>query len=96
MATTRFEWDDTKQAANLRKHGVDFYTAQDAFEDPARVIARDLQHSDDEPRYYCLGKVGQRVMTVRFTLRRRAIRIIGTGYWRKVRRTYEKANQIHG
>lgn len=74
---------DTMQAANLRKHGVDFYTAQDAFDDAARVIARDRLHNTDEPRHYCLGKVAGRIMTMRFTLRRRAIRIIGTGYWRK-------------
>jgi len=34
-------------------------------------------------------------MTVRFTSRESAIRIIGAGYWRKGKRIYERENQIH-
>ena len=36
------------------------------------------------------------VLTVRFTLRNGAIRVIGAGYWRKQRRLYEKAQtELH-
>jgi len=34
-------------------------------------------------------------MTVRFTYRESAIRIIGADYWRKGKRIYERENQIH-
>lgn len=90
MARSSFEWDPDKDIANQLKHGVSFYDAQFAFLDPKRVIAKDLTHSTKgEARYYCFGKVGDGVMTVRFTYRREVIRIIGAGYWRKGKRVYE-------
>ena len=92
---TSFEWDEEKNAENLRKHGVDFETAQYAFIDPKRVIAEDLAHSKIEKRYYVFGKVKGGVLTVRFTKRSNSIRIIGAGYWRKGKNIYEKQNQIH-
>ena len=68
---------------NQKKHGVSFALAQLAFLDHNRVILEDLGHSDDEKRYYCLGKVADGIMTVRFTYRKNKIRIIGAGDWRK-------------
>lgn len=66
-----------------------------AFIDPLRVIAEDLSHGSTEERHYCFGLVGEGIMTVRFTYRESAIRIIGAGYWRKGKRIYERENQIH-
>lgn len=91
---TAFEWDEDKNAENLRKHGVDFETAQYAFIDPNRVIAQDLEHSRKEKRYYVFGKVKGGVLTARFTYRGNRIRIIGAGYWRKGKKIYEKENQL--
>jgi uncharacterized protein len=85
-----FEWDARKNAENWAKHGVSFETAQYAFADPSRVIAQDLEHSKDEARYYCFGRVGDGILTVRFVYRMDIIRIIGAGYWRKGRGVYEK------
>ncbi len=96
MAQVRFEWDDGKDADNQRKHGVAFSLAQFAFADRERVIAKDLGHSEDEPRYFCFGRVGDGILTVRFTFRGRVIRIFGAGYWRRGKRIYEQANQVHG
>lgn len=87
-----FEWDDAKDRANRAKHGVSFELAQWAFFDPRRVIAEDLDHSSAEPRYFCFGKVGEGIMTVRFTWRGGRIRIIGAGYWRKGKAIYEKGS----
>lgn len=93
MAKDSFEWAFEKDIANQLKHGVSFHEAQFAFLDPNRVIAKDLTHSTKaEARYYCFGKVGDGVLTVRFTYRRQIIRIIGVGYWRKGKRVYEKQN----
>ncbi len=92
--TTSFEWDEKKNSENLKKHGVDFQTAQYAFIDPKRVIAQDLVHSKTEERHYCFGKVKGGVLTVRFTYRNNRIRIIGAGFWRKGKDIYEKQNQI--
>lgn len=63
-----FEWDPDKDAENQRKHGVSFAEAQAVFLDSARVIARDLEHSRTEPRFYCFGRVADGVLTVRFTI----------------------------
>ena len=95
MKDARFEWDEDKNNENLRKHGVSFELAQYAFADRQRVIAEDLAHSHDEDRYYCFGKVGTGVLTVRFTYRDAVIRLFGAGFWRKGRAIYEKQNQIH-
>jgi uncharacterized DUF497 family protein len=90
-----FEWDSAKDQQNQKKHGVSFALAQLAFLDQNRVILEDLDHSDHETRYYCLGKVADGIMTVRFTYRKHRIRIIGAGYWRKGKKIYEKENKIH-
>jgi len=92
MKQPSFDWNEAKNTANQKKHGVSFYEAQDAFFDPKRVIAEDLDHSDKEKRYFCFGKVGDGVMTVRFTYRDNIIRIFGAGYWRKGRKVYEQEN----
>ena len=67
MDSANFEWDDRKDLANCAKHGVSFHEAQTAFLDADRLIAEDIDHSTLEKRYYCFGKVGSAVMTVRFT-----------------------------
>lgn len=96
MATPLFEWDERKNAENRRKHGVSFEEAQRAFLDPRRVLARDESHGGAEARFYCFGRVGGGVLTVRYTMRGQRIRIIGAGYWRKGRKAYEQARHLHG
>ncbi len=94
MTKMYFEWDEEKEALNCKKHGISFTQAQEAFFDPARVIAEDVEHSTrNEQRYYCFGKVNEEILTVRFTHRSNKLRIIGAGYWRKGRKIYEQANK---
>jgi hypothetical protein len=90
-----FEWDDAKDEENEKEHGVPFALAQYAFADPRRVIAEDTRHSAEEQRYFCFGRVGAGILTVRFTYRSKLIRIIGAGYWRKGKAIYERENQVH-
>ncbi|MFI5271006.1 MAG: BrnT family toxin [Candidatus Saccharimonadales bacterium] len=86
-----FEWNDSKNASNLEKHGLSFYEAQEAFFDKKRVILLDTSHSTVEKRYFCIGKiVNGGIATVRFTIRNGHIRIIGAGYWRKGKTIYEQ------
>jgi len=96
MAKARFEWDSSKDRENQEKHGVSFAVAQFAFADSRRVIAEDPSHSSFETRYYCFGRVGDGILTVRFTYRNDVIRIYGAGYWRKGKRIYERENPVHG
>ena len=89
-----FECDTAKDEQNYRKHGLSFAEAQLAVLDPARVIARDLDHSRTEQRFYCIGQVADGIVTVRFTCRGRIIRIIGAGYWRRGKMIYETQRKI--
>ena len=95
MTAALFEWDDNKDAENQAKHQVSFQAAQAAFADPHRVIAKDLAHSEVEERFYCIGKADGGILTVRFTYRRKVIRIIEAGYWRKGKEIYEKKDRLH-
>jgi uncharacterized protein len=88
-----FAWNETKDRSNRLKHGVSFEEAQMAFFGPRRVIAEDLDHCDDERRYFCFGRVGDGIMTVRFTYRAGRIRIFGGGYWWQGKRIYEQQNR---
>ncbi len=95
MSRESFEWDPEKDIANQEKHGVSFDEARTAFEDPYRLIVRDKTHSITEDRFFCIGKAGESILTVRFTYRGNVIRIIGAGRWRRGKRIYEEENQIH-
>ena len=87
-----FEWHKEKSDENFRKHSVGFSEASEAFSDPDWVLQADLKHSNFEQRWICVGRVQRGILTVRFTLRENRVRIIGAGFWRWGRRTYEKKN----
>ena len=86
-----FIWDPRKEFLNIYKHRVNFVTAARVFDDPNRKIYTDSRHSGTEERFFCVGKVGGKVLTVRFVCRGDKIRIIGAGHWRKGVRLYEEA-----
>lgn len=71
-----FEWDDEKEAINIRKHGVSFSEAKQAFEDENAVELYDVAHSDDEIRFQILGAANRRLLFVAFTERSSKTRII--------------------
>jgi uncharacterized DUF497 family protein len=95
----KFAWDPRKEATNFAKHGVLFSEAKQAFSDPLAVVAFDEVHSPrgkSELRWWLLGKVGTRVMLVRYTHRLNGvIRIIGAGYWEIGAKIYEEKNKGH-
>jgi hypothetical protein len=95
MTKSHFDWDDEKDKENQAKHGVSLSTAQHAFLDPNRVIVEDVAHSREEERFYCIGRVGDGIMTVRFTYRGDVIRIYGAGYWRRGKKIYEEKNKVY-
>ena len=89
-----FTWDLQKESLNVLRHGIDFAEASQAFFDPHCLILEDDPHSMDESRYYCVGNVMGKIVTVRFTYREGRIRIFGAGYWRKWRKIYETKNSL--
>ena len=50
-----FEWDERKETANVKKHGVSFEEARSAFFDEHGVVFFDPDHSDEEDRFILLG-----------------------------------------
>ena len=51
----KFEWNATKAASNLKKHGVSFEEAQTVFYDEFAVQFYDESHSSEEERFLMLG-----------------------------------------
>jgi len=50
-----FDWDETKEIANKKKHGISFNEAMTAFVDVHAQIYDDEEHSDDEERFILIG-----------------------------------------
>ena len=74
-----FEWDESKDASNFRKHRVGFREAETAFYDPLALIRSDEEHSRGEPRLILLGKsMRGRLLVTAFTERGNKLRIISS------------------
>ena len=58
MRALRFEWENRKAAANLRKHGVSFEEARSVFFDEQARLIDDPDHSEEEDRFVLLGLSG--------------------------------------
>ncbi len=55
MDEPRFEWDERKNRANRRKHGVAFDEAASTFADDQALLMADDEHSSNEDRFMLLG-----------------------------------------
>jgi hypothetical protein len=71
----RFEWDETKRVANLRKHGIDFSGVEALFAGPT-VTVEDDREEYGERRLLTLGLLEGRVVMVVHAERSAVIRII--------------------
>lgn len=93
MAEIRVEWDEGKNQANQRKHGVSFEEAATVFTDERGLLIADPQHSDEEDRFLLLGmSAALRTLVVCHCYREtvETIRIISARRAsRKERQTYE-------
>ncbi len=73
----RFEWDESKAAVNLRKHGVSFEEAASVFSDSLAYTFQDPDHSVEEERLLTFGySHTRRLLAVIHAERGGAIRII--------------------
>ena len=89
-----FEWDLSKELANMGKHEVTFSEAVESFLDPEGFQLVDEKHSVGEQRLYWVGRISTgRVLTTWFTQRGSKIRIIGSAEWRKFRRLYDETTK---
>lgn len=72
-----FEWDEPKNEVNYHKHGVDFPTATEVFQDFFAVETMDERTTfHGEERYLITGMSGGSLLTVVYTQRGDAIRLI--------------------
>ena len=71
----RFEWEEAKRKANIRKHGIDFVGAKKVF-DGYTVTVEDTRFAYDEHRFITFGVLEGRVVAVAHTERGDAIRFI--------------------
>jgi len=55
MSELRFEWDEQKNRANQRKHGVSFEEARTVFFDQQAVEFYDDEYGQTEDRFLLLG-----------------------------------------
>ena len=55
MEGLTFSWDEKKDRANQRKHGVSFEEAKSVFSDEYARLMADPGHSESEDRYMLLG-----------------------------------------
>ena len=70
-----FEWDESKRALNLAKHGLDFADVAGLDWASARV-ERDLRFDYGEERFIAVGQFGGDVLAVALTFRGNAVRVV--------------------
>ncbi len=69
-----FEFDKNKSASNLNKHGIDFVTAQELWNDPDLIEIQVT--SDSEARFLLIGRIKEKHWSAVITYRENKIRII--------------------
>jgi len=73
----RFEWDERKQKANIRKHGISFIEARSVFLDENGIFISDPDHSELEDRFLMIGMSAKaRMLVVAHCFRNGQIRLI--------------------
>lgn len=85
----KYEWDENKNLANIKKHGVSFELAAECYLDRNAIESYDNDHSDKEDRWILIGKARERLITVVYTNRQNAIRIVSA------RKSTEKERKIY-
>jgi uncharacterized protein len=89
-----FEWDPTKAAANVHKHGVTVDEASTVFGDPLNLLIADPDHSHDEERFVLLGMSNRRkLLLVAFAERPPRTRLISARRATRHERRYYEENR---
>ncbi|MBT1171442.1 BrnT family toxin [Bifidobacterium sp. SO4] len=78
-----FEYDPDKSRRNLAKHGIDFDTAQQLWDDAKTVTVVAANPGNDDVRYLVFGMIGDKHWTAITTRRGKRIRIISVRRSRK-------------
>jgi len=89
-----FDWDDGNRTKNWDKHQVSSTECEEVFFNTPLLLFDDLAHSQQESRFYVLGKTNSgQFLFLSFTIRDTKIRIISARPMsRGLRQIYDKAN----
>ena len=84
-----FEWDEGNINKSKKKHDLVWWTIEEIFFNEPLPIFEDSKHSQEERRYYTLGKTDDNTrLFVVFTVRNKKIRVISARKMNKKERTY--------
>jgi uncharacterized DUF497 family protein len=89
----KFEWDENKNKSNIKKHDIDFNDAKEVFDDPKSIETEDTRKDYGESRFIIIGKVKNVILTVVYTIRVNAIRLISARRSRKDERNSYNSQQ---
>jgi len=89
---TGFDWDEGNSEKNWIRHKVTKYECEEIFFNQPLIVADDLKHSQQETRYYTLGRTdANRLLFIVFTIREKKVRVISARDMNeKERKKYEK------
>ena len=86
-----FEWDEGNRTKNWERHQVTATECEEVFFNIPLLLQEDVKHSQQEPRYYVLGKTNAgRLLFAAFAVREGKIRVISA------RPMSRKERQIYG
>jgi uncharacterized DUF497 family protein len=86
-----FDWDRSNMEKIWSKHKVSPFECEQVFFNEPLVVHDDIKHSQEENRYYILGRTDKkRLLFVVFTVRKSLIRVISA------RDMSKKERQVYG
>ena len=87
---TGFQWDEGNRDKNWTKHKVSNSECEEVFFNESLIVP-DIKHSEQEQRYYALGRTNEeRLLFISFTIRENLIRVISArAASRKEKQQYE-------
>jgi uncharacterized protein len=91
-----FQWDEGNESKNWNKHNVSKWKAEQVFFNDPILLLHDAKHSQNESRYFVLGRTdtGRKLMIV-FTPRGSWIRIISArDMSKREREVYERDTKV--
>jgi uncharacterized protein len=88
MDVRKYEWDERKRLANIEKHDIDFFDVHYVLEG---IYLSMPAGNTTEPRFRAIGPLNDILMTIIYTIRGDAIRVISARRARRnERREYQK------
>ena len=89
-----FEWDSGNKNKNLKKHKVSDNECEQVFFNQPFICEFDQVHSDNEPRFYALGKTdSDRRLFLVYTVRNQLIRVISAREMNRNEKKYYDISQ---